>query len=126
MTYDELLARAPKASDIGDVASAKVYTKLLVSELATNTDIFTVSQKAYVWRLIRKWKARTTDTIEWKPPGRPIHQTTVPESRSIAAKAMKRHERENESPLLKTIMSKYGTPREDEFRYLKTPTKGPQ
>jgi hypothetical protein len=52
-----------------------------------------------------------------------MKETTPRESKSIAAKAMKRHERENESSLLKVIMSKYGKPREDEFRHLKTVKK---
>jgi len=125
MTYEQLLAAAPSSSQIGDVAAAKVYVDLLTVEQAANKDVFTVSQSLYIYRLLRKWEKRTTVIGAWQPPGRPMKETTKGESRSIAAVAMRRHERENESPLLKTIMNKFGKPREDEFKYLKYPKAKP-
>ena len=122
MTYEQLLSLAPSSSQIGDIESARSYVGTLTSYQSTNADSLTQSQRLYIYRLIRKWEKRATVVGAWVPPGRPMRETTPKESRSIAAKAMKRHERENESPLLKTIMSKYGKPREDEFRHLKTPT----
>jgi hypothetical protein len=120
VTYEQLLDRAPKSSQIGDTVAAQSYVELLRS---TDTTTFTTSQKLYIYRLLRKWMKRATVVGAWLPPGRPMRETTTGESRSIAAKAMRRHEHENESPLLRTIMQKYGKPKEDEFRLLKTPKK---
>lgn len=120
MTYEQLLACAPGTSKIGDVSSAQEYTTVL-SVALQDVDQFTASQRVYLYRLRTKWEKRAAGDASWQLPGRPMKETSRKESQSIAAKSMRRHERENESPLLATIMSKFGKPREDEFKYLKFP-----
>jgi hypothetical protein len=124
VTYEQLLNVAPGTSQIGDVSAAKEYSETLSAALQ-DADAFTASQRVYLYRLRTKWDKRAAGDASWQVPGRPIKETTRKESQSIAAKSMRRHERENESPLLATIMQKFGTPRVDEFRYLKFPKAKP-
>ena len=124
LTYEQLLDRAPGTSQIGDVSAAKEYMTVLSAALQSPDD-FTQAQKLYLYRLQRKWEKRVAGDASWQMPGRPIKETTPKQSQSIAAKSMRRHERESQSPLLATIMQKYGKPREDEFKYLKFPKAKP-
>lgn len=127
MTYEQLLALAPTTSMAGDRKAAQRFVDVLTSALQTQTDAFTDSQKRYIYRLRLRWQTRADGKdINWNAngsaPGRPMKEKAKVGSRSIAAKAWRRYERENTDPLLAAIIDKFGTPPEDEFRHLRYPT----
>lgn len=113
MTYSELLAAQPPPRLHGNFTLAQEFVTLVTDALHDTTQPWTPAQRAYLYRLYRKWWRRASgQDLRWNlAPPRPGRPAKHPGKTRRASTARKAWDADMEDPLVRRIIEKFGTPK---------------
>jgi hypothetical protein len=112
MTYEEILARAPRSTQAGDTQAAAEFATFLSFALQDRVaSPITENQRTYLYKLRTRWQTRTEGrdarwNIAGSRPGRP------PGAKNKVSRRV-RPDPGEKTPLFQSLMRKYGTPRNE-------------
>jgi hypothetical protein len=109
MTYEELLDAQPPPALYGNFDLAQDFVTQLTTAIHDKTQHWTPAQKAYLYRLYRKWWRRAQgQDLQWNVtaprPGRPQKQPARTRRTARRAKDVG----DTQDPLVQRIIAKYG------------------